>query len=72
MTANYDGVLGIDPKAGTILACCRRMDEGAMRRQFYVSTKGQIMLRRNDDPRKGDPIMCCPYCKRPVRGGEND
>lgn len=60
MTATYDGKLAV-AKDG-ISPCCRLMDICAMRRQVYISTKGQIMLRSSEDPKKGLPMMCCPFC----------
>ena len=64
MAASYDGVLSINPKDKSlpIRACCRTMDEAVMRRQMYISTKGGLMLRRTDDPKKGDQIINCPFC----------
>ncbi len=60
MTASYDGKLTIG-KDG-ISACCRAMDICALRRQIYVSTKGVMMLRSSDDPKKGMAMLCCPFC----------
>ena len=62
MTARYDGILMTDVKRKEVIACCRPMDEAAMRGQFYVSTKGALMLRRNDKANAGTPCVCCPFC----------
>ena len=62
MTARYDGVLTVSVKTKTVSACCRAMDEAAMRGQFYVSQKGQLMLRRSDKPNAGTVCVCCPFC----------
>ena len=62
MTARYDGMLYVSAKTKTISACCRAMDEAAMRGQFYVSQKGQLMLRRSDKANGGTACLCCPFC----------
>ena len=62
MTATYDGVLAVSVKTKAVSACCRQMDEAAMRGQFYVSQKGQLMLRRSDKPNAGTACVCCPFC----------
>lgn len=62
MTATYDGVLAVSVKTKAVTACCRQMDEAAMRGQFYVSQKGQLMLRRSDKPNAGTACVCCPFC----------
>lgn len=62
MTARYDGMLYVSAKTKTISACCRAMDEAAMRGQFYVSQKGALMLRKSDKPNGGVPCRCCPFC----------
>lgn len=62
MTARYDGILTVSVKTKTVSACCRAMDEAAMRGQFYVSQKGQLMLRRSDKPNAGQVCVCCPFC----------
>lgn len=67
MTASYDGRLAAVKT--DILACCRPMDICAMRRQIYVSTKGQLILRSSEDPKKGMPMMCCPFCGARFEGG---
>ena len=70
MTASYDGRLVVAPRS--IGACCRRMDEAAMRRQVYVSQKGVLMLRNLDEAKgrlsTGSPMVCCPYCGAKVNG----
>ena len=67
MTATYDGKLAVT-KDG-ISPCCRAMDICAMRRQVYVSTKGQMMLRSSEDPKKGMAMLCCPFCGARAEGG---
>ena len=62
MTARYDGILTVSVKTKTVSACCRAMDEAAMRGQFYVSQKGQLMLRRSDKANAGIACLCCPFC----------
>lgn len=62
MTARYDGILMTSVRGKEVVACCRSMDEAAMRGQFYVSTKGALMLRRNDKTNAGSPCVCCPFC----------
>lgn len=67
MTATYDGILAVNSKAKSIGACCRAMDEAAMRGQFYVSQKGSLMLRRSDRPNAGQECIACPFCGARVR-----
>ena len=62
MTATYDGILTVNVKGKSISACCRAMDEAAMRGQFYVSQKGILMLRRSDKPNAGQTCIGCPFC----------
>lgn len=62
MTATYDGKLSVNVKSKSVGACCRAMDEAAMRGQFYVGQKGQLMLRRSDRPTGGQTCVCCPFC----------
>ena len=62
MTATYDGVLTVGPRAKSVGACCRAMDEAAMRGQFYISQKGALMLRRSDRPNAGQECIACPFC----------
>ena len=38
------------------------MDICALRKQIYVSSKGQMMLRSSDNPKLGMGICCCPFC----------
>lgn len=68
MTATYDGRLTVT-KDG-ISPCCRAMDICALRRQIYVSAKGQMMLRSSEDPKKGMPMVCCPFCGAKQEGGQ--
>lgn len=68
MTATYDGILEVDVKTKTISACCRAMDEAAMRGQFYISQKGSLMLRRSDKANAGQTCVCCPFCGAKVGG----
>lgn len=68
MTATYDGVLTVSVKTKAVSACCRAMDEAAMRGQFYVSHKGQLMLRRSDKANAGQICVCCPFCGANVNG----
>lgn len=60
MTATYDGRLAVT-KTG-IAACCRDIDICVLRGQIYTGTKGQLMLRMTDNPRKGMTIKSCPFC----------
>lgn len=62
MTATYDGILTVGPRAKSVGACCRAMDEAAMRGQFYISQKGALMLRRSDRPNAGQECIACPFC----------
>lgn len=62
MTATYDGVLTVGARAKSVGACCRAMDEAAMRGQFYISQKGSLMLRRSDRPNAGQECIACPFC----------
>lgn len=62
MTATYDGILTVSVKTKAVSACCRAMDEASMRGQFYVSQKGQLMLRRSDKANAGQVCVCCPFC----------
>lgn len=68
MTATYDGVLTVSVKTKAVSACCRQMDEAAMRGQFYVSQKGQLMLRRSDKANAGQVCVCCPFCGAKASG----
>lgn len=68
MTATYDGILTVSVKTKAVSACCRQMDEAAMRGQFYVSQKGQLMLRRSDKPNAGTACVCCPFCGAKLGG----
>ncbi len=68
MAASYDGKLAVT-KDG-ISACCRRMDIHALRRQIYISSKGELMLRSSENPKQGSTIVCCPFCGAKPEGSE--
>ena len=72
MTATYDGRLSTDAKSKSVSACCRAMDETAMRGQFYVSQKGALMLRRPDKSNMGQSCIACPFCGAKVNGDRSE